>query len=631
MRFSYSIGFIQKRLLVMILLITFLFGCICLRLSVVQIINGEWLQAKALDQWTRDLPLEANRGIIFDTHSNALAVNVSTYDCYVRPKNVTEATELATLISSVLNLQYSKVYNKVTDKSSSEHVIKLQVTSSERNEIIKHGLKGVVFSETIKRYYPYSDLFTQILGFTTVDNNGQAGLEAYYNDYLKGVKGSILTQADVKGVDLDNKLDYYLPSKAGLDIYTTFDSSIQVVLEDAMQKCMVEQKAKSVTAIIMKPKTGEIVAMGCKPSFNLNDVPRDDVADLMQMTKNLAIVDVYEPGSTFKILTSAIALNEGVVKIEDRFYDPGYRIIDGERIKCWKHIGHGSQNFQDGFCNSCNSVFLDLALRLGKERLYENYHNFGLGQLTGIDILGESAGILMDIDKAKKVDYARMGFGQAIAVSPIQLITALSATVNGGLLMKPYITKQVISPEGRIAIKNEPTVVKRVIREEVSSTIRLFLEDAVGRPNGNYTFIPGYSVGGKTGTTQKYDEHGISGKFTSSFFGTFPANDPDYTILFIVDEPGTGAYYGSIVATPYAKKVFEAIIQLKNYHPVTNTKELEQVVVPNLVGLSLSEACGKLSALSLIYEIGGEGGFVISQFAEAGTIVNKGQIIQINT
>lgn len=631
MRLSYSIGFIQKRLLVMILLITFLFLAIGLRLSIVQIINGQWLQAKALDQWTRDLPLEAERGLIFDSSGNALVENASTYDCYVRPKNVKNSTLVAEILSSCFELPYSSVYKKVTDKTSSEHLIKLQVSDEKRKKIIEGDLEGVVFSENIKRKYPFGNLFTQVIGFTTTDNVGQAGLEAYYNDYLKGVKGSVLTQADVKGINLDNSLEYYLPAISGLNINTTFDSAIQVALEEAMEICYLEQKAKNVTAIVMKPKTGEIVALACKPSFDLNNVPREDVASLMQMTKNLAVVDVYEPGSTFKILTSAVALNEEVVTVNEGFYDPGYRIVDGEKIKCWKHVGHGSQSFQDGFCNSCNAVFVDLALRLGKEKLYQNYYNFGLGQTSGIDILGESAGILMNIDSAKTVDVARMGFGQAIAVSPLQLITALCATVNGGNLMKPYITKSIVSSAGSVVFENAPTVVRRVISEEVSGIIRVFLEDAVGRPNGNYTFIPGYSVGGKTGTTQKYENGSISGKYIASFFGTFPANDPEYTILFIVDEPGAGAYYGSICATPYAKMVFEQIIKLKNYQPVTDIKEVEKVVVPDVVGLTLFDACNKLIEVGLRYEIGGEGERVVSQFVKAGEKVNIGQIIQINT
>ena len=631
MRLSYSIGFIQKRLLVMILLITFLFFVIGLRLTIVQIINGEWLQAKALDQWTRDLPLEAERGLIFDAVGNALAVNTSSFDLYVRPKNVKNSAKVAEVLSMCLKLPYSEVYKKVTDKTSSEHLIKLQVSSEIREEIIASNLEGVVFSENIKRYYPFGELFTQVLGFTTIDNEGQAGLEAYYNEYLKGVKGSVLTQADVKGVDLDNALEYYLPAISGLNVNTTFDTTIQLALEQAMEICYKEQKAKSVTAVVMKPKTGEIVALACKPSFDLNNVPRDNVSELMQMTKNLAVVDVYEPGSTFKILTSAIALNEGVVTVNESFYDPGYRIVDGEKIKCWKHVGHGSQTFQDGFCNSCNAVFVDLALRLGKEELYENYYNFGLGQITGIDILGESAGILMNIDSAKTVDVARMGFGQAIAVSPLQLITALCATVNGGNLMKPYITKSVVSNEGAVVFENKPTIIREVLSGKVSAIIREFLEDAVGRPNGNYTFIPGYSVGGKTGTTQKYSNGVISGKYIASFFGTFPANDPEYAILFIVDEPGAGAYYGSICATPYAKMVFEQIIKIKNYKPVKEVSEVKKVIVPDVVGLSLYEACNKLIECGLLYEIGGEGDIIISQFVQAGAEVNSGQIIQINT
>lgn len=628
---GYSIAVLQKRLLVLSVLITFLFSVIILRLGFVQLVNNSWLQAKAVDQWTRDLPLKAKRGTIFDRNGNAIAISSPSYDIYVRAKNVVNPIEVSKALSEILKLDFENVYSKVMNKSISEVLIKMQATEAEIEQIKSKNLTGVVFSQNYLRTYPYGDLFTQVLGFTTIDGNGQSGLEAYYNDVLTGLNGVLLTQADVQGIEIDNTLDYYLPSTSGLNVKSTLDSSIQILLENALSKALQEQKATKVTGIVMNPNSGEILAMGSKPSFDLNNIPRDDVASLMTMAKNMAVVNIYEPGSTFKIITSACALSEGVVKVEDSFYDPGYRIVDGDKIKCWKYIGHGQQNFMDGFCNSCNSVFIDLALRMGIDKFYNKLEQFGIGEKTNIDFYGESSGIMMEKSSAKKVDLARMGFGQAIAVTPIQLITALSATVNGGKLMTPYLVKNIVDENGNVVYIAENKVQRRVVDEKVSSIIRTFLEEAVSRPMGKYTFIQNYCVGGKTGTTQKYKDGAIAGTYIASFFGAFPCDNPDYVILFIVDEPNAGSYYGSIAASPYAKEVINGIIEYKGYKPVANVPNLQIVEIPNLVGLSLAKASQELMKLHLQYELTGDGDCVVSQFPISGVKVNVGQVVQLNT
>lgn len=626
---NYSIALLQKRLLVFLLLITFLFFALILKVGYIQIINGKNLQIKASDQWTRDVPLKAERGNIFDSTGSVLAKSVLTYDVYVRHRNVIDANDVAYFLSRELNLDFETVYQKVIDNTVSEVVIKLKVDEEVAKKIRISKKEGIVLSENYKRCYPYGDLLTQVLGFTTVDGVGQFGLESYYDEWLKGINGTLLTQSDVRGNEINNTIDYYLPSQKGCSIVTTINHNIQALLEDALSLCMVEQNASKAMGVIVNPKTGEILAMSCKPSFNLNNVPRDNIETLLENSKNMLITDIYEPGSTFKILTSAIALNEGVVSVSEQFYDPGYRIVDGEKIKCWKLIGHGSENFQDGFCNSCNSVFIDLALRLGVDKFYNELKNFGLSNNTGIDFQGEVTGIMMDKSSAKKVDLARMGFGQAIAVTPIQLAMALSATINGGELLTPYIVKQVLDCKGNVLTEKNKEVKKRVVSQEVSKIIKEFLEDAVGRPNGNYTFIPGYSVGGKTGTTQKYADGKISGEYIASFFGIYPAIDPEYAVLFIVDEPKGSSYYGSIVATPYAKKIIEGIISLNGDLPVSDKSEVKTVVMPNLIGLSLTNANAELKKLNLNYELVGEGGVVVDQFPNAEIVLNQNQTVQI--
>ena len=617
------------------MLVTFIFVAIIVRLFYVQVIKSDWLTAKATEQWYRSLPLKSARGSILDTSGNELAINYNTYDIYVRAKMVENPNQVALVLSSNLGLDYDKVYAKVVNKSVGESTIKLQVDELTAKKLIEMDLPGVFFTVNNKRHYVYGDLLIQVLGFTTIDNIGQGGLELYYDKYLKGVDGRSMEESDVNGVRIPNTLDMYIPAISGLNLTLTIDVNIQRYLEMALNNLMDEQKPKSCTGIIMDPNSGEILAMSTKPSYDLNNVPRSDVAKLLEMSRNVAIVDVYEPGSTFKVLTMASALEEGVAHLSDRFYDPGYRLIDGEKIKCWKLTGHGSQTLSEGLANSCNSVFIDLALRLGKEKMYDRFGIYNLGSALGIDFMGESSGILMNKASAKTVDVARMGFGQAVAVSPIQLITALCSVVNGGDLYKPYFVKQISSSNGQVVYENSPALIRKTISENTSSIIRTMLEDVVKKFSGFYAFIPGYRVGGKTGTTQKYSDGKISGEYIASFAGTFPADNPDYVILILADEPSGSSYYGSVVATPYAKQVIENIIEYKNY-PAENLEEdlqkLEKnIQVPDVIGLELDKAIYKMEQLGLYVEIDGDGDTVKSQTPPMGTMVCKNSIIILST
>lgn len=488
----------RKRIVAVVIILSIILTIISARLFYVQVINGGYLQMKATEQWTRDLPVSAERGSILDRNGATVAVSYTTYDIYVRGREVKDAGNTAKILSEILSLDYLKIFEKVSNVNISEVLLKMQVDKEDAIKIYNKGLSGVYLSESNSRYYPYGNLMTQLIGFTTIDNVGQAGLEAYYNDILKGVPGYSLVQSDLQGKQIYNSLTSYLPSVAGFNIEMTIDVNIQLAVEQTLEKLMIEQKAKSATAIVMDPNTGEILAMSSKPSFDLNDVPRDDVSYLMEMMKNQAIVSVYEPGSTFKILTMASAIDAGVAHLTDHFYCPGYNIVDGQKIKCWKSVGHGSEDLTDGLCNSCNTVFTTLALRMGLDRMYEYFEKFGLGEKTGIDFLGESAGIVMNKDNVQNVDLARMGFGQAIAVTPLQLITAISACVNGGKLLQPYMVSKIYSDDGVVIEENSPTVVSQVISKEVSDIINDMLEETVSKP-GKYTFLEGYEIGGKTG------------------------------------------------------------------------------------------------------------------------------------
>lgn len=620
----------------MFLLVISIFFVLIIRLFVIQIIQSNWLTSKAASQWTRDLPINAKRGNITDVNGANLAESYSSYDVYVRASMVTEPVKVAKLLSQVIGLDYEDTFKKATNTMVSESLIKLQLDDVSAKKIIDANLSGIMLSENNKRYYPYGDLLTQVLGFTTIDNVGQSGIELYAEKYLKGVKGYALEESDVNGVKIDNTLSTFVPPIDGCNVKLTIDVNIQQIVENALKVLCEEQKPKTATAIVMNPNTGEIVAMSSKPSFDLNNPPRNNVAELLQNVKNLSIVDIYEPGSTFKVLTTATALEEKVTTPNEGFYDPGYRIVDGEKIKCWKLIGHGQQTMTDGLCNSCNSVFVDLALRLGADTMYEYFEKYGFGSPLGVDFLGEASGILMDKESAKRVDLARMGFGQAIAVSPIQLITAICSVLNGGNLLKPYFIKEVTDVNGKMVYHNQPTVLNKTISEGTSAQIREMLEKVVTKSNAINAFIPGYRVSGKTGTSQKYEDGKIVQKYVSSFVGAFPADKPEYVVLVIADEPSAGNYFGSVVATPYAKLIFEGIINYKQFKPTENVEEEEKLLekniqMPNLVGLSLTEAVAKLTSLGLQYEIAGEGEFVVNQTPPPNTMVFKNSIVVLDT
>lgn len=631
---SHNLFSLQNRILALLLIILFVFCVVFLRLGIIQIINGNWLQNKALDQWTRDLPIIAERGYILDTNGSELAISHSSYSIYARAKEIKNATSVAQFLANNLKLKFSNVFEKITNRGISESLVSLQVDTDIALKIFEKNYDGIYIVENSKRYYSYGDLLTQVLGFVTIDNIGQAGIENYFDEYLKGKAGCSLVQSDLTGVSLKNMMDYYISATSGYNVNLTIDVNIQLIVEQALNKALYEQAGKSASCIVMKANSGEIVAMSTKPSFNLNNIPRDNVNELMSMVKNNMVVDIYEPGSTFKIITIATALATGAASLNDHFYCPGHCIVDGERIKCWKSIGHGSQTLAKGFANSCNCVFTALAQKIGLASFYEYVKNFGYGAPSGIEISGESSGILMKQSSVKTVDLARMGFGQAIAVTQLQHITAACAAVNGGTLYQPYLIKSITDKSGNMIKEYAPIAKKRVISSEISNIVNELMELAVNK-TGKYIFIPGYNVGGKTGTTQKYENGGIAqGKYISSFVGTYPADNPEYVVLFAVDEPGAGAYYGSIVAVPYAKEILNGLFEYYDIKP--DDPELAEIkpkefIMPDFTNLSLTSAVGELSRLGLEYEIDGYGSSIISQLPVAGATAYSNDTIVLIT
>ena len=608
----------------MILSITFFFTAVIGKLGYIQFINGSVLQARAAEQWMRDLPVTPIRGKIIDANGIVLADSSTLYDIYVRPNSVKNADNVARLLADVLGIQYEKLYEKITSARVSEITIAKNVTRDKTVEIVTSELSGIYVSENILRYYNYGNFLTQLLGYVDYDKHGQEGLEKYFDKYLYGVNGYSLTETDLVGRDI-NAPTSYIPAINGQNVNLTIDYYIQSLAESAVNDAMLRHKAQSASCIVMNVNTGAVLAMANAPNFDLNDIPRNDIATLYTGSKNHIVGDVIEPGSTFKILTAAAAIEEGIVTDASAYYCGGNRIVDGQKIKCWKTAGHGSQNFATAVKNSCNCCFMDCALGLGTDTFYGYLDKFGLFRKTGIELYGESMGISIKAENVKNVDLARIGFGQAIAVTPLQLVTAAAAAVNGGKLMQPYIVSSIYDEtSGKITYNNSPRINHTVVSEATSKKLREYLEGVVSDGSGKNAYVNGYRIGGKTGTAQKYVNGAIArGKYVSSFLGFAPADKPEYIMLMIVDEPDTGVYYGSIVAAPYANYVFSNLFAHFNVAPANFDASYDvEFEMPDLYGDGQSEVFAKFKALNLAYECEGEGKAVY-QIPAAGSLINK--------
>ena len=621
----------RKRLLIFLAGVTLVFFLLIGRLGYVQLIWGRELQDMALDQWTAKLPVAPKRGIIYDRNGNILAQSASAETIAARTNEIKDPQETAKLLAPILDMSEENLYKRLSDKTKSEVWIKRQVPKEIANEVRNLNIKGIVFTEESKRYYPNQNLASHILGFTGVDGEGQDGIELYYDKQLKGTSGRIITEIDAKGRELPYNVDQYIPPKNGWDLVLTIDQTIQHFTEKAVSDAMAKYNAKKVYAIVMDPNTGEILAMASRPDFDPNNPPRDlDFEQMQEYVKNINCKDNLDPGSTFKIITSAAGLEEGVITPDSSFDCPGFKMVDGVRIKCWRSWGHGHQDFVEGVKNSCNPIFMEIALRLGKDGFYEYIDKFGLGHQTGIDVAGEERGVVMSKEVVKNVDLARIGFGQAIATTPIQLITAVSAVINGGNLMEPHIGKEFRDEEGAIIEEIKPKVVREVISQNTSETMRSILEQVVMDGSGKNAYIPGYRVGGKTGTAQKYGEDGrlVQGKHIASFIGFAPADDPEVIALFLVDEPEAAVDFGSQVAAPYVKMILEDVLKYLEIEPRYDEDEkldkIPDVKIPDVMGKSLEEASKELKDCNLIYSTQLSGSIVKDQLPKPGAKVKEG-------
>ena len=618
----------RMRLLTVYLSIAFLFVLLLVRLVFVCIIDARALQEKANAQQNRELPLKAERGNILDANGEIIVGNKQVYTIYVRPRSVTDVNLVASVLSKALDLNEDALRLKIIEAKTGEFTLKKNVPYETGVALKNLGMNGVYFTVDSYRDYSYSSYLAQVVGYTNVDNQGQNGLEGFYDSYLKGRDGQMLILSDNKGSEIDNTYDY-IPAQKGADLLTTIDINVQSFAQEAVALAVQEWKCKRASMIVMDVNDGSIVAMSSAPTYDLDNIPRSDLAMLNAYSKNIMITDVYEPGSTFKIFTTAIAIENGVVSNGKTFYCAGSRTVDGQRIKCWRSKGHGSQNLAEGVQNSCNCVFMDLALSLGTQNLYEGLRNFGFGSKTGIDFYSESKGILMDEKSVKNVDLARIGFGQAVAVTPVQLLSGVCSVVNGGYKVSPHFTTSIIDESGnRLYEFNENR--EKILSKETSDKMKELLYNVVAVGSGKKAGVDGYKIGGKTGTAQKYENGVIArGKYISSFVGFAPVDDPKYAILMLVDEPNSYAYYGSIVAAPYVSQVFSKIFNYEGIEPTEENIE-EYVEMPMLIGKTYDEAKKELDKLGLQFEVSGDGEVVKFTLPLAGEKVRVHDVVLLD-
>jgi len=630
---------IRRRLALLMAIFFALFLLLGLRLFQLQILRAEELQLRAQNQWTSESIIRPTRGRILDRNGAVLAQSATAYTLSVSPRMVEDAGQMADVLAPILDMERETIFKRASDTSRGGVTLKRQLnreTAQQIKTLIARdagsqapALEGLYLEEESKRYYPMGEFACQLLGLTTIDGVGQAGLEKSLDSYLSGKAGRVLEEIDGKGRELYYSASEYIAAVEGGSVHLTIDASIQSFAEKAAREAMAVNNAKGVRVLAMDPNTGEILAMVSKPDYDLNDPPRDDVAALTELMRNRCIADAYEPGSTFKILTAAAALDAGLVTPTEGFYCSGSITVEGGRIKCWGKP-HGAENFAQALQNSCNPVFVEMGLRLGTERIYDYMQAFGLGKKTGVDLPGEGSGILISESVVKRVDIARIGFGQSVAVTPLQLLTAVCSVINGGRLLRPYVIGSITDGSGAIIREGQTQVMGRPVSEESSAVMRQLLEDVVRYGGGKNASVNGYRVGGKTGTAQVYVDGVVSSDtHIGSFVGFAPADDPQIAVLVIVDEADVAVDFGSVTAAPYAREILEQSLIYMGIAPEIEGDAPEMVTVPRLEGLTLEAAAEATRELGLDCVFDGSGGLVRDQLPAAGASMAEGSLIML--
>lgn len=639
----------KKKIIFYLIFIQLIFFVLFLRVLYIQTMSAEEYQKMAYEQQTRDRLISPKRGKILDRNNKIIATNESVYSISVINAQIKEPEKVASLLSEKLELDYETVLKKVNKKVALER-IKTKVGKDIADEIRNLKLDGVMVDEDIKRVYPNNNMASQVIGFVGKDNQGIIGLEAKYDEYLKGKQGKILTETDARGVELENGEQERVAPIDGYNLVTSIDTTLQKYAEQTLEKVVTVKGAKRGAIILMDPQNGEILAMANKPDFNLNEPftindpelqanwqnlsSKEKNDALNKMWRNFSINDTYEPGSTFKVMTSAMGLEEKVVSPDSHFNCSGGKEVGGRYIKCWRSPrSHGSETFVQGVQNSCNPVFMEIGERLGVEKFYEYMRKFGFDKKTGVDLPGEAIGIMHKENKVGPVELATMSFGQSFQITPLQLLRAISSVINGGQLITPHFGVAIVDNDDNYIKTFDYEKGERTVSKETSEQMKWILESVVSEGTGNKTYIPGFRIGGKTATSEKLPRR--SGKYIASFSAFAPAENPQVIGLVLVDEP-QGVYYGGQVAGPVMKELMSNVLPYLQIEPKYTEKEAEleevkEITVPNFIGLDVSEAKKFLIDSKIKYKVEGEGTKIRTQFPPENEVINYNQEIILYT
>lgn len=626
---------IHKRINFLFIIISIFVIAIIIKVFYIQVFQYNKLNTLAENLWSRNLPITADRGNILDRNGKILATNITTTSLVLIPNQIEDKEKVSKDIAEILGVSYESIYEHASKRSSIERVHpEGRGLSYEIAEKINNlNYDGVYLLKESKRHYPYDTVLSHTLGYVGIDNQGLSGIELQYDKELTGTNGAIKYFSDGKGSRLKLNEVYDEPI-SGLDVALTIDIDIQLAIENELDNVVSKYNPDGALIIAMDPNNGEILGMASRPTFNSNEYK---LATEEVINRNLPIWMTYEPGSTFKIITLASSLEEKTINLfEDRYYDGGGINVDGARIKCWKAGGHGDESFLQVVENSCNPGFVVMGQKLGKDKLFSYINNFGFGKKTGVDLNGESTGIMFDLDKVGPVELATTSFGQGISVTPIQQVTGVSAAINGGILYKPYIVKRLLEPETKATIlENNKQEVRRVISEETSSLVRYTLESVVANGTGKNAYIENYRVGGKTGTAQKVNNGKyMVGNYIVSFMGFMPADKPQIVVYVAVDNPKGITQYGGTVSAPIAKNVLKEaagilnIPESKDAMPRVYTwLDKKYNLLPDVTGISKEEAIKILKGYKI--ETNGSGDKVLYQEPEANSYVIEGGIVRL--
>jgi len=626
---------IHTRIKIILLFIIIAFIIIAFKVFYIQVFSYQKLKNKASDLWNRNLVIGANRGRIITSDNTVIADNLTTVSLVVVPNQIKDKQAVIRDLAKILNVSEDKISEHVNKHSSVEiiHPEGRQLSFDIADKIHELNYDGVYLLKEGKRTYPYDTLLSHSLGYVGIDNQGLSGLELKYDKYLTGKNGAIKYFSDAKGNKLDKSSIYSEPVN-GMDLYLTINYNIQAAVERELNNAMNKYNADGAWAIVMNPNNGEILALASKPDFSPSNYQNYSTEVI---NRNHAIWATYEPGSTFKIITLATSIEEKTVDLlNDTFHDSGSINVEGARIRCWKHGGHGTQTYLQVVQNSCNPGFVSLGQKLGKDKLYKYIYDFGFGKKTGIDLNGESTGILFNLNNVGPVELATTAFGQGISVSAIQQITAVSAAINGGSLYKPYVVKRIADPNtNEIILENKPQIVRKVISNEASQTVRMALETVVAYGTGRNAYIEGYRVGGKTGTAQKVKNgHYLTGNYILSFIGFIPADNPQAVVYVAIDNPKGVTQYGGTVSAPIAKNIMTDVISELKIEPSNyvlektyNWYDTKYAIIPNVIDKNIDEAKKELKNFTINYA--GNGNIIKAISPSPGTYLPEKATIKI--